>query len=94
MVFPPKCWFRSKVCYKLPTQKSQATEEKSRKQTKQNKTKTQIIAASAVLLTLLTDNKHGLLMPHSQALKERLIQCTSKQIMKSREITTTLFWNK
>lgn len=46
---------KQKVCYKLPTQKSQATEEKSRKQTKQNKTKTQIIAASGVLLTLLTD---------------------------------------
>ena len=46
---------KQKVCYKLPTQKSQATEEKSRKQTKQNKTKTQIVAALGVLLTLLTD---------------------------------------
>ena len=30
---------KQKLCYKLPTQKSQATEEKSRKQMKQNKTK-------------------------------------------------------
>lgn len=49
---------KQKSCYKLPTQKSQATEEKSRKQTKQNKTKTHIIAAFGVLLTLLTDKEN------------------------------------
>jgi hypothetical protein len=35
--------------------KSLKQQEKSRKQTKQNKTKTQIVAALGVLLTLLTD---------------------------------------
>lgn len=48
---------KQKLCYKLPTQKSQATEEKSRKQMKQNKTKTQIVAAFGVILTLLMLNK-------------------------------------
>lgn len=48
---------KQKLCYKLPTQKSQATEEKSCKQMKQNKTKTQIVAAFGVILTLLMLNK-------------------------------------